>query len=212
MNSRLKNILIALVFIFFIALIIDLSFITITTAKKYRLFGFYEEAGLDDSEIAAPPKEIKEIDLNLSSNMSEIIYIAPYVGDIDGDVSDDWLYFYGKLADFHNNNQISSAFSFYPGTMRDDGKFKQVFLKMYHSKYIELVQKGYIGDEKEMIMDTLSFEEQENIIKKGQDEFKKKIQKMTNNNEIKMPRAYNQIEGNIYMTSVKILESLGFNF
>lgn len=211
MKPKFKKFLIIVVFIFFIALVIDLSFIALTTIKKYNIYNIPQEVESFESS-AFIPQEIKEIDLNLTSNMSEMIYIAPYVGDIDGEVSDDWLYFFGKLADFHNDNEIPSAFSFYPGTMRDDEAFKSVFLKMYSSRQIELVQKGYIGDKREMIMNQLSSKEQRDIVKKGQEEFRAKMQNMTGSNNIKMPLAYNQREGNLDENSIKILESLGFNF
>ena len=110
-----------------------------------------------------------------SSKSKGKIYVVPYIGDIDGMVSEDWFFFFNKLIDFHENNIIPAGFSFYPGTMINDYEYKNAIIKMYLSNNVILVQKGFNGNETEARMDELSFEEQKQIIKNGQEHFKLKI-------------------------------------
>lgn len=146
----------------------------------------------------------------LKSNIREPIYIAPYMGDIDGEVSEDWFFFYEKLLDFHNDEKIITTVSFYPGSIQDDKEFNKVFKKMYESKYIELMQKSYKGDESEMEMYKLSPGEQKEIIKSGRDHFKNKMKDILNKDNIKLPISYNQISGRITNDTRNVLEELGF--
>jgi hypothetical protein len=148
----------------------------------------------------------------INSNIQEPTYLAIYVGDIDGSVSEDWFYFYDKLTSFHEKNNLPATFSFYPATIQEDKEFNDIFVKMYDSKNIELMQKGYDGNAVEQQMDILSFSNQKIIIEKGQNHFKTKIKELTKNNYVKLPIAYNQIGARVNEDTVKALESLGFKF
>jgi len=152
-----------------------------------------------------------EKSLNVESNMSEKKYVALYIGDIDGEVSEDWFFFYDKLVDFYEEEKIPVAFSFYPVTIRDNEEFNEIFVRMYESEYIELMQKGYKGDEVEMRMEELSLEEQKAIIKAGQDDFKESMQRLLETDDIRLPTSYNQISGKFNEDTRNATASLGFN-
>ena len=138
----------------------------------------------------------------------ETIYVAPYMGNIDGDFSEDWYYFYDLLAEFHTINKIPSGFSIYPASIKE-GKFGEIFRKMHDSPYIEFVQKGYSGSEEEQHLDKLSYERQREIIKKGQDYFRKMSLKITGDPSV--PVAYNQPQGRFTDSIRDALRSLGFH-
>lgn len=141
------------------------------------------------------------------------IYIMPYIGDIDGEVSEDWFFFYEKITDFHDSENIPVTFSFFPSSIGDED-FNEIFLKMYENEYVELMQKGYKGDAREMEMYKLSMEEQKQIIKSGQDVFKKRMGGILKENNkggyVKVPIAYNQIGGIINNKTKTALKELGF--
>jgi len=151
------------------------------------------------------PEEVK-------SNIREEVYIISYVGDIDGEVSEDWFFFYKKLIKFYEKNEIPVSFSFYASSIMDDSSFNKLFLRMYKSKYIELIQKGYKGDELEMRMDSLPFEKQKSIIKAGQDQFRKKITEISKIDYVKLPVVYNQINAKFTNDTKIAAEELGFIF
>lgn len=138
------------------------------------------------------------------------IYVVPYIGDIDGSVSEDWLFFYDKIAKFHEENKIPSSFSFFPGTMIRDERYVKAFKDMHNSNYIELVQKGYLGDSVEQEMDKLPYEKQKEIIQKGQEIYKEQAKNMTGESEIKMPKTYDQIGARVNEDTLKALEESGF--
>lgn len=140
----------------------------------------------------------------------EIIYIVSYVGDIDGNVSESWFSFYENITNFYENSKIPVGFSFYPATIIHDVNFERIFTKMYSSDYIELIQKGYTGDELEMRMENLTFAEQKQIIQNGQNYFKQRMQEILMRPDIKLPIAYNQIHGKFTNTTKRALEELGF--
>jgi len=146
----------------------------------------------------------------LKSNIKEPTYVALYVGDIDGGVSEDWFPFYEKITKFHNDNEISTCFSFYPGSIGDDEEFNKIFEEMYTNEYIELMQKGYRGDVADRNLYKLPAKGQKEIIKLGQDYFKKKMKEILDEEYIKLPVAYNQLSGRINNDTRQVLEELGF--
>lgn len=148
----------------------------------------------------------------LKSNINRQIYIAPYVGDFDGEVAEEWYPFYKRIIDFHEENKIPVTFSFYPYSIQNDSKFNSLILRMYNSEYIELMQKGYKGDDRELAMERLSYEEQRAIIKAGQDHFRAKMQELTGNQEIEVPKMYNLIGAEFTEDTKRAAQSLGFNF
>ena len=140
----------------------------------------------------------------------EKIYIGLYVGDIDGHVSENWYLFYERLIEFYEEEKIPAGFSFYSATIEDDEEFNNLIKRMYESPYIELIQKGYRGDDAELNMENLSFEEQKQIIKDGQDHFREKMQEILGKDDINLPTSYNQIGGKFNEDTMKATESLGF--
>ncbi len=140
------------------------------------------------------------------------IYIAPYIGDIDGAKSSLWFPVYSQLANFFEQNKIKSSFSFFPGTMSSNSDYINSLRIMYNSPYIELVQKGNNGNATEQIMDQLSFETQKNIILNGQNNFKSWTAANLGINNPIMPKSYNQIGARFTETTLKAAEELGFNF
>ncbi len=137
------------------------------------------------------------------------VYVVPYIGDIDQDVSSGWYEFYQELVDFHEENDIPAGFSFYPGSLLDDNDedFYNAFYDMYDSDQIALIQKGYRGeDEQEMYL--LSVDEQKQIIRNGRNAF---VEYMYNHgvNAI-APYYYNQYSGKINNDTRTALEELGF--
>ncbi|MEM3113226.1 MAG: hypothetical protein QXI33_02265 [Candidatus Pacearchaeota archaeon] len=137
------------------------------------------------------------------------VYIVPYVGDIDGSVSDEWYYFYDLISRFYDENEIPAGFSFYPASLNNNPNFIGPFIRMYNSKNIELIQKGYKGDERELKMDSLSYRQQRSIIRKGQRVF---LRKMSENGfkNAKLPKTYNQIGARVTNETIRALENLGF--
>lgn len=148
----------------------------------------------------------------VESNIDEEVYIALYVGDIDGEVSEDWFFFYDKITSFYEKNRIPVVFSFYPASIKDDKEFNDIFIRMYNSPNIELMQKGYSGDSLEQQMDMLSFGEQREIIQQGQDHFREKMKELIRSDNIMMPVLYNQIGSRFTEDTKRAAESLGFKF
>ena len=150
----------------------------------------------------------------VKSNITNPVYIALYIGDIDGAVSDDWYPFYNQIIDFHEENKIPLTISFYPATIQDDVQFNRFMARAYNSKYIELMQKGNTGNETEMRMAELPYEIQYSIIKAGQDHYRTKMAEILgiNESQVKVPTDYNQIGASFSNETLKVAESLGFNF
>lgn len=142
---------------------------------------------------------------------SNIIYVVPYVGDIDGGVSPDWYFIFDNLTEFYDSNKIPVGFSFYPATIAQDSYFESIFRRMYLSSSIELIQKGYDGSAQEMAMDELSYDEQKAIVKKGQDAFRQRMSAILNTSSVSMPSTYDQIGARFTDVTRQALIDLGFN-
>ncbi len=151
-----------------------------------------------------------ETENSQNQNIEKPVYIIPYIGDIDGAVSPIWFEFYYKSANFFDEAKIKSAFSFYSGTMSSHSDYTKALNLMYRSAYIELIQKGYLGDSLEMQMDKLSFEEQKSIILEGQNNFKSWMLNNFNISNPTMPQTYNHIGARFTETTFKAAEELGF--
>lgn len=139
------------------------------------------------------------------------IYVIAYIGDIDGEVSSDWYPFYQKITDFFESNKIPVSFSFYPGSMSDEGTFPSTFRQMYFSEYIELIQKGNNADSTELNMEKLPLEDQKKIIMKGQENFKNNMIKMGVSSPT-LPVTYDQINGRVNEETKGIMQELGIKF
>jgi len=158
-------------------------------------------------------------------DIDEKVYIIPYVGDFDGSVSEDWFYFYDKLIDFHEENNIPLSVSFFPDTIGDDEEFDKIMLKIHNSRNIQLIQKGFKGDKIEKEMFRLSKLDQKKIIKKGQDVYIERVDKILKKGsgvkkyfakifnsglKVKPLIVYNQIGGKINNDTIEVLNELGF--
>jgi cysteine-rich repeat protein len=137
------------------------------------------------------------------------IYVPPYMGNIDGDFSENWYYVYHMITDFHDKNGIASGFSIYPASIKTGG-FGDAFKKMYQSPHIEFVQKSFTGNEIDRNLDRLSFEEQKEIINAGREYFRKASQKIMGTSDIEVPVAYNQPQGKFTESMRSALRQLGF--
>lgn len=142
----------------------------------------------------------------------EKIYVAPYLGNIDGGFDEDWFYFYGTLTDFYDGEGIPVGATTYPSSINITDKFAPYIKRMYESKYIELVQKGNTGLGEELVMDTLSYERQREIIEEGREVYVKSMAAILGINEshVKLPEAYNQPQGRFTIISLLTLQDLGF--
>ena len=141
--------------------------------------------------------------------ISRPVYIISYVGDIDG-VGEDWYYVYEKFADFYDEAGIKGSFSFYPGSMTTQNDFARVFIKMYKSEYIELVQRGFIGDDVEKNFDKLAYAEQRKVVEKGRAKFVDTMSYLLNENKVEVPIVYNHITGRLNSVTQSVLEDMGF--
>lgn len=140
-------------------------------------------------------------------------YVVPYVGDIDGSVSDDWFFFYKQIVDFHDTNQIDGSFSFYPGSMSDHVNYTDAIKKMYSSSSSELIQKGYDGVE-DANLDQLTYDQQKAILKKGQDVFRANMSVIlgVSQGAVVVPVTDDQIGARFTDVTRQALEDLGFKF
>ncbi len=145
-------------------------------------------------------------------NEGDYIYVVPYLGDMDGSVSQDWFPFYDKLIDFYNSNKIPVGISFYPAAIIKNAEVENEFREMYLSEYIELIQKGYSGDELEQKLGDLPFDQQKSIIKKGQDAFRERMEDILGSDDITLPLTYDEISASFTDETRRALEELGFNF
>jgi cysteine-rich repeat protein len=128
-------------------------------------------------------------------NDGNYTYVISYVGDIDGAVDENWFYFYAQLTDFYNTNKIPASFSLYPATMLKNAALESSYRNMYEGGNIELIQKGNNGDDNEMNMDNLTYDQQKAIVKTGQDTFRLRMAEITgkSQSEINVPVTYDQI-------------------
>jgi hypothetical protein len=136
------------------------------------------------------------------------LYLAPYVGDIDGGVDPDWFFFYDQLRQWHNDNNIPAGFSFFPRTIEDDDQFNQILADMYLSDNIELVLKGEGQGGREL--DKMSYDEVKALLQSDINHFKNKMQAILGIPNIKLPVSYNQLYGNFTNTIRDAIHDLGF--
>jgi len=118
------------------------------------------------------------------------VYFIPYIGDIDGSVDASWFAFYNKLRQWHDENSIPVALSFYPGTMNSAG-FNQIIADMYTSENIELVLKGedrYAGQR----LDLMTYSQVKAALQAWQNKFVYQLEQL-GYRDIKLPVTYNQL-------------------
>ncbi len=137
------------------------------------------------------------------------VYLAPYVGDIDGNIDEDWYFFYEELRQWHDDNSMPVGMSFYPGTM-NDVRFNQIIADMYDSEYIELIIKGESVANGTALQD-ISYSDIRTLIEKWQNKFVSELENLGYRN-VQVPVTYNQqlgefteiIRDAIYALSFKI--------
>jgi len=148
----------------------------------------------------------------IRSRVERKIYIIPYVGDIDGDVSEDWLFFFDAIASFFEENHIPASFSFYPTSLSEDPNFIEPFLKMYKGSYIKLMQKEYIDRDLEKEIEKMSSDKQikirKNILLEEQNKFRKAMERQEIYNVI-LPISYTQLGGRITTEDREALKQSG---
>ena len=135
------------------------------------------------------------------------VYLAPYIGDIDGSIDSEWLFFYDQLRKWHDDNNIPVAMSFYPTTMNDD-QFNQAIADMYDSRNVELVIKGEeIYDGKRP--DLMSYYDIRALIQGLQDKFVTNMKALGYDN-VKAPVAFNLNQARFTDTVRDAVHDLGF--
>ncbi len=118
------------------------------------------------------------------------VYVVPHVDDIDGDINQDWFYFFDQLRKWHDRNSVPGCFAFYPGTMNNE-EFNRIIAEMYASENIELVLKGedeYQGKR----LDQMSSVEVRQALEAWQDKFISELQNL-GCSDIQLPATYNQL-------------------
>jgi cysteine-rich repeat protein len=141
----------------------------------------------------------------------EKIYVAPYIGNVEGHFSEEWFFFYGQLIDYYNTEQIPVGATVFPATL-DNHDFNPYIKRMYESDYIEIVQKAWTGLGEENEMDRLTYEAQKDIISKGRNAYRSYMSKILGipEDQVKVPMAYNQPQGRFTNDTRRALEDLGF--
>lgn len=116
------------------------------------------------------------------------VYVVPHVDDIDGDINENWFFFFDQLRQWHDRNSIPGCFAFFPGTMNDE-RFNKIIADMHASENVELVLKGedkYQGKR----LDQMSSEEVRQALEAGQDKFVSELQNL-GHSDIQLPVTYN---------------------
>jgi cysteine-rich repeat protein len=141
----------------------------------------------------------------------EKIYVAPYMGNIDGHFTEDWFFFYDQLTDYFNKEEIPIGATLYPATL-DNPDFHPYIKRMYESPFVEIVQKAYTGEEREQRIDELPYEEQKQIIQKGRSYYVKQMAKIMGipEDQVRHPLAYNSPQGRFTNVTRRALEDLEF--
>jgi len=151
---------------------------------------------------------------SIGAGVDREIYVMPYVGDIDGDVSEDWYFFFNVLTTFHEEEKIPVAFSFYPTSINTEPGYMNPFLRMYESYYIELMQKEYIEEklesEIENLPSSLKIKMRQGILESEKKHFER-IMKNEGYDDIKFPISYTQLGGRITEDDREALELTGIN-
>ena len=139
------------------------------------------------------------------------IYVAPYMGNIEGHFSDEWFFFYDQLINFFEDEKIPVGATVYPATL-DNPAFAPYAKRIYESPYMEFVQKAWTGLGKEQHIDLLPFEEEKEIISNGQEAYRSYMAGILgiNESEVKVPVAYNSPQGRFTNDTRRALEELGF--
>ena len=135
------------------------------------------------------------------------VYLAPYVGDIDGSIDSDWFFFYKQIGDWHNNNSIPAGFSFYPMTMGDN-QFNMIVANLYFGEDTELITKGE-AEWGGIPINLINYSEMRHILRQWQDNFVRNIESL-GYYSVKAPTVYNQRLANFTETIRNATHDEGF--
>ena len=140
------------------------------------------------------------------------IYIAHYLGNIDGGFSEDWFFFYGQMDDHFREEKVPVGATVYPASIDDNPKFAPYIKRLYENPYVELVQKANTGLGDEQRMDAMTYSEQREIIEQGRENYIKNMAGILDipEEDVQIPLAYNQPQGRFTSTMRQVLEDLGF--
>jgi cysteine-rich repeat protein len=140
------------------------------------------------------------------------IYVAHYLGNIDGGFSEEWYYFLGVLNQNFLEKQVPVGATVYPASIAEDSAFAPYIMGFYDNPYVELVQKGDTGLGEEQKMDALGYDEQRSIIEAGREDYVRNMAQILgiSEDEVVIPKAYNQPQGRFTDTTRQVLEDLNF--
>lgn len=140
------------------------------------------------------------------------IYVAHYLGNIDGDFSEDWFFFYGMMDDHFREEEFPVGATVYPASIDDNPKFAQYIERLYENPYVELVQKANTGNVTEQNMDRMDYSEVYSIIRAGQDNYRRSMAGILEipEEDVQVPRAYNQPQGRFTDTIRDVLDDMNF--
>ncbi|MCX6819610.1 MAG: polysaccharide deacetylase family protein, partial [Candidatus Aenigmarchaeota archaeon] len=172
-----------------------------------KTFTNFNENNTKYIEFNALPTGNDIIEITLDSQSQLQLYLAPYVGDIDGSINPDWFFFYNQLKQWHNDNNISVGMSFYSNTM-NNAQFNQIIGNMYASENIELITKSeseYNGTR----IDLMSYSQVKETVAGLQNKFIAEMEKLGYTN-VKAPVAWNQNQGRFTETIRNAIHDIGF--
>jgi len=136
-----------------------------------------------------------------------LVYVVPYIGDIDGGIDEGWYAFYDRVRRWHDDNAVPGSFSFYPETMGDP-RFNQILADMYTSENIELILKGedtYLGRR----LDLMTQAEVTLTLNAWQNMFVSELEKL-GYSDVMPPVAYNQLLQRFNTTIRNAAHDVGF--
>ena len=140
------------------------------------------------------------------------IYIAHYMGNIDGGFADEWFFFYDQLLEFWETEGIKVGATVYPASIDDTPEFAPYIARLYESPNVELVQKAFTGLGAETKMDSMTHEQVREIIENGREAYVTNIAEAAGipEEEIAYPLAYNQPQGRFTADMRDVLEEMNF--
>ena len=122
-------------------LILILPIIILVVITNLLIFPILRKINIEEGSQDQKIRKILEISPKPNSEkLDKPTYIISYIGDIDGDVSEDWFFFFNLITTFYQENKIPGTFSFYPTSISQSPYFMETFKKMYETSNIELMQ------------------------------------------------------------------------
>ena len=188
----------------------------------YLLFYFYSNVIYSETHQLDAQEPLREIPIKQSvyfksfpanERITKPVYIIPYVGDIDGDVSEEWFFFINGLVEFYDRNEIPAAFSFYPDSMAPETRFMDILIKMYNSPYIEMMHKSYLALDDEYKVNELPSDVKTSIkadlLKAEQEAYIENMHTRGIKNP-KLPLSYTKLGGRATLEDREALDQVGY--